>query len=173
MTDHTVLLGEDFPHKVSAEYPSRESAEQAVQRLTEHAQIPRTQINIVQPNDPLIARKLEPEVTGIRRTLARSHLVFGGAGLVLGLVVALILVSVGPVLTRSSPLFTFIVFGFFFTIFGLLLAGLVSLRPDHDSMIAKTRTASRTGQWTVIVHCQDQDQQERAKEVVNTTAETL
>lgn len=173
MSTQNSLLGENFPHKVSAEYPSQESAELAVKRLTEQAQIPRVQINIVQPNDPLIARKLEPEVSGISRTLARSHLVLGGAGLVLGLVLALILVTLGPALTRSSPLFTFISLGFVCTILGLLLAGLVSLRPDHDPVIAKTRTAARTGLWTVVVHCADKTQQDLANELVETSAQTL
>ena len=173
MSDQNLIQGEEFPHKVSAEYDSQASANRAAQLLIEKAQIPSAQINIVTPNDPLIARKLEPEVTGIRRTLVKSHLVFGILGLILGVLLSIGLTTLGPALTRSSPLFTFIAVIFLCTTLGLLLAGLVSLRPDHDPMIAKTRTATETGRWTVIVHCANQAQQERATETVNYAAQTL
>ena len=91
----------------------------------------------------------------------------------LGLVVAAILTTMGPALTRSSPLFTFIALGFLFPALGLMLAGLISLRPDHDPLIAQTRTATESGQWTLIAHCATTEQQERVNDTINTTAQTL
>lgn len=173
MSEQNLVLGEKFSHKISAEYHSQESAAQAVQLLVEKAHIPRAQINIIKPHDPLIARKLEPEVTGIRRTLVKSHLVFGGIGLALGVLVSIILTTVGPVFTQSSPLFTFIAVIFLTTALALMLAGLVSLRPDHDPLIAKARSAADTDRWTVIAHCISQEQQTRATEAVNYSAQTL
>lgn len=173
METKELLQGESFPHKVSAQFDSQESAERAVQLLMDNASLPREQINVVHPHDPHIARKIEPEVKGIARTLVKSHLVLGVGGLVLGLVVAAILTTVGPTLTRSSPLFTFIALGFLFPAFGLMLAGLISLRPDHDPLIAKARTATNSGQWTVIAHCTTTEQQERVTETINPAAQTL
>ena len=173
MSDQELLMGEHFPHKVSAQFASQEMAEQAVQRLVNNAALPREQINIVHPQDPNIARKLEPEVRGIGRTLVKSHLRLGIGGLVLGLVVAAILTTMGPALTRSSPLFTFIALGFLFPALSLMLAGLISLRPDHDPLIAQTRTATESGQWTLIAHCATTEQQERVNDTINTTAQTL
>lgn len=173
MAEQNLIMGEDYSHKVSAEFDSQEAADRAVQLLVEKAHIPRQQIDIVNPNDPLIARKLEPEVTGISRTLAKSHLVFGGAGFVLGIVLSIILTTMGPALTQASPLFTFIAVIFLSTALALLLAGLVSLRPDHDPLIAKTRTASRTGHWTVVVHCASQEQQDKANETIQHTTQTF
>lgn len=173
MSEQNLVMGEDFSHKVSAEFNSQESADSAVQLLVEKAQIPRQQIDIVNPNDPLIARKLEPEVSGISRTLAKSHLVFGGAGFALGIVLSIILTTMGPTLTQASPLFTFIAVIFLSTALALLLAGLISLRPDHDPLIAKTRTAAQTGHWTVIVHCASQEQQDVANETINLTSQTF
>lgn len=43
----------------------------------------------------------------------------------------------GPPVTRSSPLMTFIALGFICPIFGLIIAGAVSLRPDHDLLLEK------------------------------------
>ncbi|HKM36209.1 MAG TPA: hypothetical protein VJY83_01050 [Thiopseudomonas sp.] len=173
MSEHNVLMGEDFPHKVSMQYNSQESAEQAVQRLVDNAGLPRHQLRIVHPHDPDMARKIQPETKGIEKTLAKSHTVLGIGGLVLGLVVAAILVAMGPEMTRASPMFTFIALGFLFTFLGLILAGAISLRPDHDPLIEKTRTATDTGHWTVIAHCTDPEQQTRVTDSIDHSAQTL
>lgn len=173
MSEHDVLLGEDFPHKVSAEYDSQQSADQAVQLLVNHAELPRKQIRVIRPHDPNMARKIEPGVKGIARTLMKSHIVLGLGGLVLGLLAATLLTTIGPALTRSSPLFTFIALGFLFPVVGLMLAGLISLRPDQDFLIEKTRTATDTGHWTVIAHCSSPEQQTRVKDTIDHSAQTL
>jgi len=69
MSEHDVLMGEDFPHKVSAEYNSQQLAEQAIQLLLDNTELPRSQIRIIRPNDPNMGRKIEPEGKGISRTL--------------------------------------------------------------------------------------------------------
>lgn len=173
MSEHDVLLGENFPHKVSAQYNSQQSADQAAQLLVDKAELPRSQIRIVQPYDPNMARKIEPEIKGIARTLAKSHTVLGLGGLVFGLLVAALLVNMGPAMTRSSPMFTFIALGFLFTFLGLILAGAISLRPDHDPLIEKTRTATDTGHWTVIAHCTTIEQQTRVKDTIDYSSQTL
>lgn len=173
MSEHDVLQGENFPHKVSAQYNSQESADRAVQLLVDNDVLPRNQIRVVQPHDPNIASKIEPEDKGIARTLTKSHIVLGGGGLVFGLLVAAILVTIGPALTRSSPMFTFIALGFLFCFLGLILAGVISLRPDHDLLIEKTRTATDTGHWTVIAHCASLEEQTRVKDTIDYSAQTL
>lgn len=173
MTEHNILQGEDFPHKVSAEYDTQQAAERAVQLLVDNAGLPRHQIRIVNPCDPDMARKIQPEVKGIARTLAKSHIVLGIGGLVFGLVLAAILAAIGPEMTRASPMMTFIASGFLFTFLGLILAGAISLRPDQDPLMEKTRTATETGQWTVIAHCTDLEQQTRVKDTIDHSAQTL
>ncbi len=173
MSEDNVLLGEDFPHKVSAQYNSEQSANQAVQLLVDKAQLPRYQIRVVQPHDPNMGRKTEPENKGIARTIVKSHTVLGLGGLVFGLLLAAILIIMGPAMTRESPMFTFIALGFLFTFLGLILAGVISLRPDHDAMIATTRTASEAGQWTVIAHCTTLEQQAQVKDTIDYSAQTL
>lgn len=87
--------------------------------------------------------------------------------------VAGILVIFGPIATQSSPMLTFIALGFLGAVSALLLAGIVSLRPDHDRVIQKTRSATEVGQWTVVVHCADTQQQERVKNTIGHSAQTL
>ena len=100
--NNDVLQGEDFSHTVSAQYNSQASADQAVQRLIQSAQLAPHQIKVVQPHDPHMGRKVEPDDKGIARTLVKSHTVLGLGGLVLGLLLATVLVLFGPPVTRSD-----------------------------------------------------------------------
>jgi hypothetical protein len=63
--------------------------------------------------------------------------------------------------------------GIIFPFLGLLLAGAISLRPDHDLVVAKARKAAGEGRWTVVVHCTDNDEKDRAKRTMEHSAQTL
>ena len=173
MFEQGVLLGEDFPHKVSAGFDNHSAAEEAAWSLVHKAGLPPSQIRVVRPDDTHMETKVEPETRGVARTLLKTHIVLGLGALVVGLVTAAVLVTVGPVLTRSSPVMTFIALGFLFPALGLMLAGAISLRPDHDPLIEKTRSASETGRWTVIAHCADNDEKSLAKATMDYSAQTL
>lgn len=173
MFESNVLIQEEFPHKVSAEYCSSHDAERVAQQLSQRAGFQRRQIRVVQPHDPDMSQKIQPEERGIFQTLAKSHIVLGLGALPLGLLVAALLVTTGPELTRSSPLMTFIALGFLFPAVGLFAAGVVSLRPDHDVLIEKTRAATAAGHWTVIAHCANADDQKRASAVLKNAVQTL
>jgi len=172
MSGHDAVLGENYSHKISAEFDSRMAADNAAESL-KFAGIPLAQIQVIKPNDPHMARKVEPEMQGIARSLVKAHVMFGLIGLVVGLVTAALLVTIGPAVTRSSPLMTFIALGFLCTVLALLLAGVVSLRPDHDLLIEKARTATNTGRWTVVAHCDSVEQQEQAKTTMDHSTRTL
>ncbi|HHX36210.1 MAG TPA: hypothetical protein GX719_13175 [Gammaproteobacteria bacterium] len=167
------ISGENYSHKVTAEFTSQIEADNAVRMLTNQAGLPSGQITVIQPHDPNMAHKIEPETKGIGRSLARAHVTLGVGGLVAGLVLAAILVAVGPEATQSSPLMTFIALGFLLGMLGLLLGGAVSLRPDHDPMIEHTRAATDAGQWTVIAHCISSEQQDAVKNVIDYSSQSL
>ncbi|OEY67486.1 hypothetical protein [Marinobacter sp. X15-166B] len=112
MNDRNAVLGEHYSHKVSAEFDSQTAADRAKESL-ERAGIPEQQIRIIKPDDPAMARKIEPESTGIARSMVKAHVKFGVVGLVAGLVIAAVLVAVGPAFARTSPVLTFIALGFF------------------------------------------------------------
>ena len=173
MSEDKILLGENFSHKVSAEFNSQRSADETVQSLVARAELPAAQISVIQPSDPYIANKIEPETKGIALTFVKTHFVFGLTGFLLGLLAAALLATYGPALTQSSPLMTFIALGFLFPVLGLMLAGLLSLRPDHDSLVEKARPAADNGRWTVVVHCTSYEQQERVKDTVAHAAQTF
>ncbi|GGE69125.1 hypothetical protein GCM10011533_21900 [Streptosporangium jomthongense] len=167
-----LVLGENYSHKISEEFDSQVAAERGAESL-ENLGIPLAQIRIIQPNDPSMAQKVEPETQGIARSMVKAHVWFGLIGLVVGLAVAGLLVTVGPALTRSSPVMTFIAMGFLFPVLALLIAGAVSLRPDHDLIIEKARTAKENGRWTVVAHCDSLEQQKLAKTAMHHSTQTL
>lgn len=173
MPEHDgAVLGEHYSHKISAEFDSQIAACRAVESL-EVAGIPREQIQVVQPHDPHMGQKVEPDDKGIARSLVKAHVRFGLIGLVVGLVIAAVLLAIGPALARSSPVMTFVALGFLGTILALLLAGAVSLRPDHDVLIEKARIAKDDGRWTVVAHCASVDQRELAKATMDHSTQTL
>ncbi|MFO7550431.1 MAG: hypothetical protein R6W80_03425 [Haliea sp.] len=165
--------GEQYSHKVSAEFATRESADDMVAQLAADSGLRQSRVELVVPGDQHLGSKVEPESRGIARTALKSHFVLGLAFLALGLATAWLLVTFGPPLTRSSPVMVFIVLGFFPTLFGLMLAGAITLRPDHDPLIASTRKAAQAGRWTVVVHCADEEQQQRARELLDVRSQTL
>lgn len=166
------VLGENYSHKISAEFDSESAANDAVASLL-HAGIPSSQTEIIRPDDPDMAIKVEPEAQGVGRSLAKTHVVLGLAGLVVGLILAALLVTVGPTLTQSSPVMTFIAVGFICPVLALLLAGAISIRPDHDPLIEKTRMANKAGRWTVVAHCSSLEQQKEAKAAMGSDIQTF
>lgn len=167
------ILDETYSSKVTAEFGARESAETFIAKVKADPGLQQTRAELVVPGDQRMGQKLEPESRGIARTAAKSHLILGVAFLLLGLVVAGLLVNLGPTLMRSSPVMTFIALGIVFPLVGLMLAGAITMRPDHDPMIDSTRHAAGSGRWTVVVHCRHTEDKQRIKELVDHRAQTL
>ena len=62
----------------------------------------------------------------------------------------------------QSPIASAVVLLAFSTFGGMMLGGLVSLRPDHDRYIQATRDAMRAGDTTVVVHAFSREQRDEA-----------
>ncbi|MBT0962115.1 hypothetical protein [Denitromonas iodatirespirans] len=116
------------------------------------------QVSVVQPNDPELARKIEPEQRGIFRTMKGAHLKLGVGGLMLGLLVGFALYASGAPAFASTPVMTVVAGGLFGAFAGLLLAGLLGMRPDHDVVTAKVAEAAKSDQWTVVTHPTNEEQ---------------
>lgn len=164
------IISEQWPHKVSAVFRDADRAKQAATALEQQVGLSDGQIELVRPNDPEVERKVEPESGHIFRTILRSHALLGLAGLVAGLILAAVLVGMGLDFAQSRPGWVFILAGTFGAVVGLLLAGLVSARPDHEPAIVETEEASEHGQWSVVVHARDEDEKRRADEVLESHA---
>ncbi|CAG0960473.1 hypothetical protein BURK1_00690 [Burkholderiales bacterium] len=138
--------------KVAAVYNHPRAAVLACARVKYAAGVDSRQVQLVTPLDVDWGRKVEPEGVGIARTAVRAHVSCALLGFVVALVgwLALYLADLAIVAsTPASSLFAMLMFG---TMFGLLLGGLLTIRPDHDAVISSVREATRTGRWAVVVH---------------------
>lgn len=83
-----------------------------------------------------------PFYRGGLRTMVRAHLLYGLAGIIIGLIAAIAMVYTGPEWMRASPLFTVIAFALVFGIGTSMAGGLLHLtsgtyaEPARDDGIA-------------------------------------
>lgn len=112
-------------------------------------------VSVLGPNDPQVDRKLEPETRGIWRTLVRSHVVCGALGLATGVVSAVVLMALWPA-ASASPWFAVLFIGSMGLFVGLLLGGLVTLRPDHGWVADRVRSWLHQGRIALVVHPVDE-----------------
>jgi hypothetical protein len=143
-------FGEQSITLVAASFDGRQGAENAVSALEEDAHLSGAS-QVIAPGDPSFVTKLEPEQRGIWRTLVRSHLLLGILGALLGAATAIVLILAPWPAAASSPGFTFMFATVVGVIFGLMLAGLLTLRPDHGVVIDRVGEWLNWGRWVVIV----------------------
>lgn len=168
----SAVSGEIFTSKVGAAFGNGKDARTAAESLSRRG-IDAGQVRIVGPDDPAIERKLEPETDGIARTLVRSHVTLGVAGLVAGIAAAFVLIATGVDLFAANPLYAVLVLAFFGTTGGLILGGLITLRPEHDRLIVWATSSARRGRWLVLVHARDGDEQRAAREALQAHSDSV
>ena len=160
------VIEEKKPGKVGGVFESEAAAKNAVKSLVSEGAINLQNIDLVEPRDRSLENKVEPEDKGIALTLTRSHLILGAAGLLAGLLVSTLLVTEGPQTARANPVFAFIPLTLLGVFLGLLLAALISLRPNHNRLINRSRKAEKAGRWSVVVHTANTEEKQRAKNVM-------
>jgi hypothetical protein len=159
-----LVTGEVSNSKLAAVFASRAAAAEAVDALVAGTDVEATQVKLIAPGERDIGIKLEPEGRNIWRTIVVSHARLGVLGAFAGLVLFAVLTWIGVAFVVNSPWAAAGVCLFFGAIAGLMLGGLVSLRPDHTPYIAAARAARDHGQTTVLVHALSAEQRSRAAE---------
>ena len=166
MPTHTLLFGERSLTTVAALFAEGRQARDAAARVVRDARLPEKRVEVVGPGDTAVERKLEPEASGIARTLVRAHVVMGTLGLLAGLLAGEALILAGVAWAAASPLFTVGLTSVFGALGGLMLGGLVSIRPDRSLLDVKVESAIQEGRWAVIVHPVNPSEEERAVDVL-------
>jgi hypothetical protein len=164
MSDPASLTGELSNSKAAAVFPTASQARRAAQAVTAALSLGAEQVQVITPTEPHSGRKLEPEPRGIWRTIVRAHAKLGLVGAVAGLVAFAALMAADVPFIVNSPVAAALVLLFFGTVAGLLLGGLVALRPDHDRYVLATRDAMDAGKTTVVVHAFSAEQRAQAAE---------
>lgn len=161
------VTGEVSNSKVAAVFQTRAAARAAAAAIVAELGLQPAQVKVITPDTEDVDIKLEPEGGGIWRTIVLAHLRLGIAGAILGLVVFGVLMWMAVPFVVSSPRAAGLAAIAFGGVAGLLLGGLVSLRPDHDRYIHATRDAMDEGLTTVVVHALSTDERSRAAEFLS------
>lgn len=147
-----VVTGEVSNSKLVAVFADQGQARAAANAALSALVLQPAQVKVLASGTPDVGIRLEPEGGGIRRTLVLAHLWLGLAGLVAGGLLFGLLMALDVPFVVASPWAAGLVMLGFGTIAGLLLGGLVSLRPDHDRYIHASREAIAAGRGAVVVH---------------------
>ena len=157
-----LLVGEKSLTKLASAFASEAAAVDAAAAISAATGLGPGQARVLTPADAkrsrreLFGLKVQPESQGILRTFLRSHIVLGALGAMLG--AGLWWAFRAHPLVASSPVMALVAAVGFGITFGLLAAGLITLRPDQAALFSQIQSKLRTGQWAVIFHPTDPEQ---------------
>ena len=106
---------------------------------------------------------MEPEGEEIKNTIIRSHVTMGLVGLVAGGGVVTWMHQTQIPMVVFSPYYTTFIVLALGLVGGLLLGGLISLRPDHDRLINFSRDVTNQRRWMLLVHVKTMEQKKKVK----------
>ncbi|MBS7457313.1 hypothetical protein [Coralloluteibacterium stylophorae] len=155
------VLGEASRSKVVATFANRGRAQAVAEALRGHLHLAPDRVTIAAPGGVDPGRAVEPEQAGIARTAVRAHVTLGILGAVVGALVFVVLLLVGVPAVVASPGAAAAVIIVLGTAFGMLLGGLVTLRPDHDRAIERTHEAVDSGRTALIAHAASAEERAR------------
>jgi len=146
------LFGERATTKLVAVFDTAAAAEDAAGKIKSSAGLNTGQVRILVPGDSRFDIKIEPEPAGVARTAVRTHVAFGSIGFVVGVLLWFVLFMTRFELVRGTPIASAVAVVFFLTMAGLLFGGFLTLRPDHQVLITRLRSALEEGKWCVVIH---------------------
>ena len=155
--------------KVAATYGDSGRALMARAKVEAAAGVEPRRVHVVGPFDRGWGRKVEPEGIGIARTAVRAHLTCAAIGFGAALVTYVALRMIDAPAILSSPEVGLLAMLFVGTLFGLMAGGVVTIRPDHEPLIARIGDATRAGHWTVVVHPVTRQELERSMRALEST----
>ncbi|UWX04672.1 riboflavin biosynthesis protein RibA [Pseudoxanthomonas sp. NC8] len=161
------MTGELSDSKVAAVFDGEQEARLIARQTQRTLGLSSGKVQVVTPHDARPGRKMEPEDRGIFRTLVIAHYKLGLVGIGLGLLLYVTLYAAGleAVVASCLSLAAALIIGYG-GVFGLMAGGLVTLRPDHSPYVAKIRAALKEGRCAVVVHAHDDDERDRARDVL-------
>lgn len=174
------MFGEQSVTKVVGLYNNQKDAQAAADKAQSLAGMASSQVRLLSPDDAKVShrdffgRSLEPEQRGIFKTIFKTHAITGLAGAVIGLLLFAWFYNSGEPMVTSSPLLAFLATVGFSTTFGLLLGGLLTMRPDHIKLITSVRSALANDHWALVLHPVNEAQIQAAKDLLTASgAKTL
>ena len=164
-----LFFGERSLSKLAASFNSESDAMAAARAVECLPDMQSRQVQLVHPQDKDWGRKVEPEGVGIWRTAIRSHITCAGLGLSVGGLLFAGLMLGGVEAVRYTPVMSLVSMLLFGTMLGLMVGGFLTIRPDHEAVIAPVREGVKSGRWAVVVHPASRQQFDDALRVLQHT----
>lgn len=161
-----LLMGEHSLTKVASVFADEAHARDAARDVAAQVVLNDDQVSVLSPADgdnanrARFGRKVQPESHGIALTFWKSHLLLGSLGGLLGGLLWWTLQTYPSI--ASSPVAALVALVGFGITFGLLLAGVITLRPDQAALYAQVQDRLRHHMWAVVFH---PDSARRAKAI--------
>jgi len=166
MKNRMGLTGEVSDHKVAGLIDDEAGAHDIAAAVRTETGLNEAHVKVLSPGDGGVGRSLEPESRGILRTIIRTHLWLGLAGAVVGLLAFGIMIALDVQFIVLSPWWSAFLLTGFGTVGGMMLGGVVSLRPDHGPYISASREALKQGKHVVVVHATSTDELKQAEAIL-------
>jgi hypothetical protein len=163
----TALTGEISNSKIAAVFDTASAARSAAADAVQALGLQAAQVQVITPDEPNADAKLEPESRGIWRTIGVAHVRLGIVGAIAGALAFGVMMWLGVLYIVQSPWAAGLVMTGFGAVAGLLVGGLVALRPDHDRYIQATHDAMAERRTTVLVHAFSAEQKNAAAEFMS------
>jgi hypothetical protein len=164
------INGERTPNLVAAGFDSVLDARSAARSVRRDGRI-KARVSVVMSRDQNRSDTLAPDSVGIWKTLVRSHVVLGGLGAITGLMASVWLMAFWPA-AASSPWLSMLFIGSIGLFSGLMMGGLLTLRPDHGLVADRVSEWLSEGRVAVIVHPVDEATTRRVFDALTTAGAT-
>lgn len=152
MSETSPITGELSNSKVAAVFPFEAVARDAAQGVAATLSLGAAQVQVITPGRSLPGRTRAPASRRVWRALGVAQVWLGVSGAVVGLLAFGTLYASDIPFIADAPVAAALVLLFSGAAAGLMLGGLVSLRPDHDGDVEAMRDAIDTADTTVVVH---------------------
>jgi len=159
--------------KLSASFRDATRAVRVAEELRRLPAMHGGQVQVIHPHDRDWGRKVEPEGVGIWRTAVRAHVTCGVLGLLAGAIVFTGFYAFAGRAVMAEPSVTLLAVLMFATMFGLMVGGVLTVRPDHEGLLDAVRRAVTAGLWTVVVHPVSEEQERAAERKLRATGAPL
>lgn len=169
----TTIHNEEHATKVAAIFDSEEQAKSAFESLNENDQFDQNSIKFIAPHDQDFDKKVEPEDKNIAKTLLNTHILLAVIGLAVGLLISTAFLFIEVEFMQNFVLETYAGVSTITVFIALLVAGFMSIRPDHDPLINKVRKATSSGMWVLIVHTDTNKKSNKAEQLLKPYAKSV
>lgn len=167
-----IIDHEDNSKKIAGIFNSQSEAKNAFDAISSENEFTQDDIKLISPEDANFGKKVEPEDKNIGKTLLSTHLTYGVGGLIIGLLISSILLALNFGFMQGFVFETYTAISIISIFIALLVAGFMSVRPDHDPVINEVRKAKRSGKWALIVHTDTTEKANNAKKLIQPFAAT-